>query len=123
MPWCIGGNFNVTWFSSERSGEGSMSAMRDFSNFISDQSLMDFPLIGGSFTWSLSIDPPVWSRIDRFLVSPDWEARFPVASQKRLPHLYSDHFPIILDCGDISRRKGLSNLRTCGLRRMALWGW
>jgi hypothetical protein len=45
----------------------------------------------------------VWSRIDRFLVSPDWEARFPVSSQKRLPHLYSDHFPILLDCGDFSR--------------------
>jgi hypothetical protein len=31
MPWCIGGgDFNVTRFPSERSGEGSMSAMRDF---------------------------------------------------------------------------------------------
>jgi hypothetical protein len=30
MPWCIGGDFNVTQFLSERSGEGSMFAMRDF---------------------------------------------------------------------------------------------
>jgi hypothetical protein len=64
---------------------------------------MDFPLVGGSFTWSLTLDPFVWPRIDHFLVSSDWEARFPVVSQKRLPHLYSDHFLILLDCGDISR--------------------
>jgi hypothetical protein len=71
LPWCIGGDFNVTPFPSERSVEGSMSAMRDFFDFISDQGLMDFPLAGGSFTWSLTLDPLVWSRIDRFLVSPD----------------------------------------------------
>jgi exonuclease III len=107
----------------ERSGEGSLSAMRDLSNFIFDQGLMDLPLAGGSYSWSLRLDPLVWSRIDRFLVSPDWEARFPMVSQKRLPHLYSDHFPILLDCVDVSRGggKGLSNLRTCGLKRIVLW--
>jgi len=96
MSWCIGGDFNVTRFPSERSGEGSMSAMRDFYDFISNQGLMDFPLARDYFTWSLTLDPPVWSRIDHFLISPDWEARFPVVSQKRLPHLHLDHFPILL---------------------------
>jgi hypothetical protein len=65
---------------------------------------MDFPLAGGFFTSSRNLDPPVWSKIDHFLVSPNWEARFPVTSKKRLPHLYSDHFPILLDCCDCSRR-------------------
>jgi len=77
-----------------------MSAMRDFSDFVFDQGLMDLPLAGGYYTWSRRLDPSVWSRIDRFLVTPDWEARFPTVSQKRLPRLYSDHFPILLDCGE-----------------------
>lgn len=64
---------------------------------------MDLSLAGGSFTWLISHDPPVWSRIDRFLVSHDWEVRFPLVSQKRLSRLYSDHFPTLLDCGDVSR--------------------
>lgn len=84
LPWCIGGDFNVTRFPSERSGEGSLSAMRDFSDFIFDQGLLDFPLAEGTCTWSLRLDPLVWSKIDRFLVSPDWEAQFPVVSQKRV---------------------------------------
>jgi hypothetical protein len=80
LPWCIGGDFNVARFPSERSGEGCRSALRDFFDFISEQGLMDFPLAGGAFTWSCTFDPPVWSRIDRFLVSPVWEARFPMSS-------------------------------------------
>jgi endonuclease/exonuclease/phosphatase family metal-dependent hydrolase len=102
LPWCIGGDFNATRFPSERSGEGNRHAMRELSDFIFELGLMDFPLAGGAFTWSRTFDPPVWSRIDRFLVSPDWEARFHVSSQKRLPRLYLDHFPILLDCGDFS---------------------
>jgi hypothetical protein len=103
LPWCIGGDFNVTPFPSERLGEFRLcSTMRDF-DFISDQGLMDLPLAGGSFTWSLSQNPPVWSRIDCFLVSLDWEARFPMVSHTRLSRLYLDYFSILLDCGDVSR--------------------
>jgi hypothetical protein len=103
LPWCIRGNFNVTRFPSERFGKARLcSAMTDFSDFISDQELMDLPLAGGSFTWSISHDPPMWSRIDRFLVSHDWEVRFPLVSQKRLSCLYSDHISI-LDCGGVSK--------------------
>jgi len=52
---------------------------------------------------ALLLSSPIWSRIDRFLVSPNCEAWFPVVSQKWLSRLYSDHFPILLDCGDVSR--------------------
>jgi hypothetical protein len=44
MSWCIAGDFNVTRFPSERLGEGSTSVMRDFSDFVFDQGLMDLPL-------------------------------------------------------------------------------
>lgn len=45
LPWSIGG-----YFSSERSGGSSFNPpMVDFSNFISEQYLLDIPLTGGSF--------------------------------------------------------------------------
>jgi exonuclease III len=97
LPWCIGGDFNVIRFPSERSGGKRISsAMREFSDFIFERSLMDLPLTGGVCTWSNSQS---WSRIDRFLVSPEWKARYPGVLQKRLLCLCSDHFPIILACG------------------------
>jgi hypothetical protein len=53
MPWCIGGDFNVVRFPSERSsGAGSFAAMEEFSDFIFMHNLVDLPLEDGHFTWS-----------------------------------------------------------------------
>jgi endonuclease/exonuclease/phosphatase family metal-dependent hydrolase len=111
--WCIGGDFNVTRFPSERSGGDS--AMMEFSDFISEQGLLDLPLVGGSYTWSLS-NPPMWSRIDRLFVSPELEAQFPRVQQKRLARLCSDHFPIILELGNVSRGKRLFKFENMWLK-------
>ena len=55
VPWCVGGDFNVVRFLSERLGSNSFTAtMQEFSNFISEQGLIDLPLQGGAFTWSNS---------------------------------------------------------------------
>ena len=93
------GDFNVTRFPSERSGEGWQNhAMGEFSDFISELGLMDIPLLGGGYTWS---NRNTWSRLDRFLISPSWEIQYPDSCQKRLTRLCSDHFPIMLDCRGI----------------------
>ncbi|KAG6652145.1 hypothetical protein CIPAW_06G163400 [Carya illinoinensis] len=99
LPMCIGGDFNITRFPSERSGDSRLRpAMTEFSDCIFDLNMVDLPLMGGRFTWSNS---QMWSRLDRFLISPDWECHYPEVCQRRLPHLCSDHFPILLDGGGI----------------------
>jgi hypothetical protein len=73
-PWCIGGDFNIVRFPSEKLREGRLTgAMTNFSNFIAKLGLIDLPLLEGQFTWSNNQDPPSKSRIDRFLVSTDWK--------------------------------------------------
>jgi hypothetical protein len=53
LPWCIGGDFNVSHFPCERSGEACLSpTMTEFSDLISEQGLMDHPLSGGLSRWS-----------------------------------------------------------------------
>lgn len=42
--------------------------MGDFSEFISDHALIDFPLEGGTFTWLNNHTPSSMSHLDRFLV-------------------------------------------------------
>jgi hypothetical protein len=72
LPRCIGGDFNVTCFPVEISRDVRLSAaMLEFSDFISEQGLMDLPLVGGSFTWSNNQDIYSWSRLDRFNISLD----------------------------------------------------
>ncbi|RVW72705.1 hypothetical protein CK203_056739 [Vitis vinifera] len=85
-PWCIGGDFNAVKFPSERSREGRLTgSMRRFSEVIEE------------------------SRLDRFLVSEDWENHFSGAIQSSLPRPVSDHFPILLDGGGV--RSGPSPFR------------
>ena len=57
---------------------------------------MDLPLTGGVSTRSNNSS---WSRLDRFLVSPYWEARYPGLLHNRMLRVCSDHAPILLDCG------------------------
>jgi exonuclease III len=98
--WCVGGDFNVVRFPSERSGGQCLStAMQGFSDFIAALGLIDPQLEGGTFTWTNIREVEARSRIDRFLFSLDWEDHFPSIIQRRMPRLMSDHFPILLECG------------------------
>ena len=42
---------------------------------------------------------PVMARLDRFLVSIDWECNFPLSFINMLPRDFSDHAPLVLDLG------------------------
>ncbi len=50
--------------------------------------------------------PSSMSRLDRFLVSPDWEEHFSNVHHKLFPRPLSDHFPILLDISGLPSVKG-----------------
>ena len=79
--------------------------MEKFSEFIEDLNLVDFPLDEGRYTWSSGTDQPTMSRIDRALVTLDWEDHFPDALQRILPSPISDHSLILLEVGGMARGK------------------
>ena len=54
-----------------------IATMREFSDFILEQGLIDLPLEGGIFTSSNSREVSSKARLDRFLFSADWEDKFP----------------------------------------------
>jgi len=77
--------------------------MREFSSFIDSYNLIDPPLEGARFTWSSHEEVPVLSHIDRFLFSIEWKDHFQGVHQVTLPKITSDHFPILLQIGEVSR--------------------
>jgi hypothetical protein len=66
------------------------------------QNLVDLPLEDGQFTWSNNQEDQRWSRIDRFIVSPEWEESFPIT------------FLCYWIVGHQEGEAGILNLRTCG---------
>ena len=104
MAWCLVGDFNIIRYPSERLGCESFSpAMFAFLDFIENNSLVDLPLEGASFTWFRDSGLPSMSRIDRALVSLDWEEHFENVSQRVLPRVLSDHYPLLLEAGVVRR--------------------
>ena len=71
--------------------------MEKFFEFIKDLNLIDLLLEGGSYTWSSGTYQLSMSRIDRVLVTHDWEQHF--------LDVIPDHFPILLEVGDMVRGK------------------
>lgn len=72
--------------------------MRKFNRFISRHKHIDLPMIGATYTWTNNQIQSIRSRIDRFLLSPDWENHFPNVVQQALARPCSDHSPIALIC-------------------------
>ena len=101
-PWCIGGDFNVVLSPNDRNLVGGLShPMRRFNEVVNELGLRDLPLQGGPFTWRGGNGNQRMSRLDRFLVSADWESQFSNVIQRTLPRPVSDHCPMMLDSDGI----------------------
>ena len=71
--------------------------MRRFAKIFNELGLRDLPLQGGLFTWRGGRNGRTMSRLDRFLVTYDWESHFSNVAHRSLPRPISDHFPLLLD--------------------------
>ena len=62
-------------------------------------------LSGGQITWCGGSNSQVASRLDRLLVSDEWEDHFLGVFQCALPRIVSDHSPITLEGGGVKKGK------------------
>ena len=101
-PWCIGGDFNMVISPNERNSVGRLShPMRRFIEVLNELGLRDLPLQGGPFTWRGGHNNQCMSRLDRFLVTADWESQFSNVIQSTLLRPVSDHCPVLLNSDGI----------------------
>ena len=58
-----------------------MGLMRRFSQIIDEIELRDLPIQGGRYTWKGGLNNRRMAKLDRFLVSDDWNAHFGALSK------------------------------------------
>ncbi|KAK1312236.1 hypothetical protein QJS10_CPA07g00623 [Acorus calamus] len=106
LPWCIVGDFNVTRFMEDRNRLGVINAaMYAFSEWIDVEGLIDLPIDNLTFTWSNMREAASMARLDRALVSTEWEDSFSGCTLTGLPRVCSDHSPLLLSGGALERHR------------------
>ncbi len=96
--WVLCGDFNFTRLHCERRGRcWSSKLMGRFSDLINELELMDLPIANQLFTWSNMQSTPTLAKLDRFLISTEWDSGFPFSAVTALPRITSDHSPLLLN--------------------------
>lgn len=89
-PNIIGGDFNIIRYDSGKNKKNGTNAI------ISAYGLIDTNMSGGKYTWSNNQPNPTLEKLDRYLVSKQWEDLFPRVTVSKLPREVSDHNSLIL---------------------------
>lgn len=85
-PLVFGSDFNIIRYSFERNKVGGGQRFSGlFNAFINFHELKEIVMTGGLFTWSNNQEDPLLEKLDRIIVSKDWEDFFPHAMVRKLP--------------------------------------
>ena len=112
QPYLIGGDFNIIRFSSDKNKPSVVHKHTYlFNNIISIYELLDIHLVGGKYIWSNNQENPTLERLDRVLISKQWEDLFPSVFLYKLPREIFDHNPLILSTQTHQYEKNLLQIR------------
>jgi hypothetical protein len=97
-PMLIGGDFNILRFSFEKNKEMRRNKWSSlFNAIINSHDLREIDMSGGQYTWSNNQINPTLEKLDRFLMTSDWEDLFPLTTVHKVSREASDHNPVIVD--------------------------
>ncbi|WVZ51083.1 hypothetical protein U9M48_002262 [Paspalum notatum var. saurae] len=100
LPLLIGGDCNIIRNPSEKNKDNYNDKWPFLFNAVIDSlNLGELHMSGRKFTWTNSLEIPTYERLDRILVSTEWEQKFPLATVVALTREISDHTPLLLNTG------------------------
>ena len=103
LPTLIGGDFNIMRHSKENNKTNFNPRWPFLFNAVIDSfDLREIELTGRQFTWANSLRDPTFEKLDRVLMSTEWEFKYPMVTVHALDRGVSDHAPLLLDTGNSS---------------------
>ncbi|PVH35203.1 hypothetical protein PAHAL_7G126000 [Panicum hallii] len=111
-PLLIGGDFNLLRKSSEKNKNNFNPRWPFLFNAVIDGlNLRELELTGRQFTWANSRANPTYERLDRILMSTEWELHFPKSTVVAHSRDISDHTPLMLNTGEAQPNVGQPNFK------------
>jgi hypothetical protein len=106
LPLCIGGDFNIIRSCSEKNNDRFEERWPFLFNAVIDSlDLREIEMSRRKFTWANSRRVHTYERLDRVLVSTDWEQTYPLATVEALNREISNHTPLLLSLGEMAKSK------------------
>ncbi|KAG2576580.1 hypothetical protein PVAP13_6NG031666 [Panicum virgatum] len=103
VPTLIGGDFNIMRHSKEKNKNNFNPRWPFLFNAVIDSfDLREIELTGHQFTWANSLSDPTFEKLDRVLMTTEWEFKYPLVTVHALDRGVSDHAPLLLDMGEPS---------------------
>jgi hypothetical protein len=97
-PYVMGGDFNIMRFSSDKNKFFIPNRFSDiFNTIININDLRELYVSRGKYTWSNNQVNPTLEKLDRILMSREWEKFFPAVLAYKRPREFSNHNPIIMN--------------------------
>ncbi|XP_021986273.1 uncharacterized protein LOC110882597 [Helianthus annuus] len=100
--WVLVGDFNAVRSQEERrNSKFKPACSENFNNFIFNNGLLEYLMQGRKFT-CIRDNGKNLSKLDRFLVCPEFFNKWPSVCVRVLPPRHSDHCPIILETVELN---------------------
>lgn len=100
LPYVIGGDFNIMRRPEDKSTDKFDPKWPDLFNMVLEAlDLREIKMSRQQFTWVRHGDDPTYEKLDRVLVSTEWEEKFPLSTVESHNRGQSNHTPLILNTG------------------------
>lgn len=108
LPILLGGDFNIIRNPTEKNNDNYSEKWPFLFNAVIDSlDLRELELTGRKFTWANSSSKSTFEKLDRILMSTEWEQKYPLSTARALSRELSDHTPLLLDTGVNSLKQPL----------------
>lgn len=101
LPMVVGGDFNTLRSPMDKNSSNFDSRWPFLFNAVIDGlCLMELEMVGRQYTWANNLPIPTYKKLDRVLVTTEWDEKYPLSSVVALNRHISDHTPLLLNTGE-----------------------
>jgi hypothetical protein len=99
----VGGDYNIMRNSSEKNSDRYHARWLFLFNVVIDGlNLKEIELPGRKYTWTSNLANPTFKKLDRVLVTIEWEEKYTLTTVQALTRGVSDHTPLLLNTEESS---------------------